>query len=314
LKPHTAVPDLPEQKRSYQNHILNGDAWNRFSPRDDDIVIATSLKTGTTWMQAIVENLIFQGRTLPATVWELSPWLERRLGNTDETLARLEGQMHRRCIKTHLPLDALPYHSQVKYIYVGRDGRDVFMSLWNHHRHLTDETLRAYHEFLVPQNQLLPACPEDIHDFFAQWISQSWFPWEAEGFPYWSPLYHLRSWWRYRHLSNILFVHFNDLLDDLDGEMRRIAAYLDIEVKATAWSRLLERMKFQQMQDSAEQYAPGSGKFLRGGAKRFFNVGSNGHWRGILNDDELEQYTAAVQRQLLGDCQRWLEYGKAPGI
>lgn len=39
---------LPERTRIYQNHHLDSTRWERFAPRDDDIVIATSYKSGTT--------------------------------------------------------------------------------------------------------------------------------------------------------------------------------------------------------------------------------------------------------------------------
>ena len=35
----------------------------------------------------------------------------------------VEVQVHRRFLKTHLPVDALKYLPKAKYIYIGRDGR-----------------------------------------------------------------------------------------------------------------------------------------------------------------------------------------------
>ena len=45
----------------------------------------------------------------------------------------VEAQTHRRFLKTHLPVDALVFSEKAKYIYIGRDGRDVVWSLYNHH-------------------------------------------------------------------------------------------------------------------------------------------------------------------------------------
>ena len=49
---------------------------------------------------------------------------------------------------------------------------------------------------------------------------------------------------------------------------------------------------------------------LSGGSKRFINKGTNGRWRGVLNDEELEQYRAMTRRALSPECTRWLEEGR----
>lgn len=151
-------------------------------------------------MQNIVGNLIFQDEPMPGLVWELTPWLDSSFGSSAEKLAQLAAQTHRRFLKTHLPLDALPYFPEVDYIYVGRDGRDVFMSLWNHYRHLQPDIFDHYNHHPSRRQDPFPPCPADIHDFFRLWISRSWFEWEQDGFSFWSLFYHVRSWWDFRHL------------------------------------------------------------------------------------------------------------------
>ena len=58
-------------------------------------------------------------------------------------LTALERQTHRRSIKTHLPLDSLLFDRRVKYVYVGRDPRDVFMSFWNFYGNFSPELLKG---------------------------------------------------------------------------------------------------------------------------------------------------------------------------
>ena len=69
----------PEIKHLYQHWSFDSLRWNFLTFRDDDIVITTSGKTGTTWTQGIVANLIFLGRDLPAPPFEMSPWLDMRM-------------------------------------------------------------------------------------------------------------------------------------------------------------------------------------------------------------------------------------------
>ena len=44
----------PAKTRELHNHHFDSTIWNDFSFRDDDIVIATYAKSGTTWMQQII--------------------------------------------------------------------------------------------------------------------------------------------------------------------------------------------------------------------------------------------------------------------
>ena len=51
----------PVKTRELHNHHFDSTAWNDFAFRDDDIVIATYAKAGTTWTQQIVGQLVFGG-------------------------------------------------------------------------------------------------------------------------------------------------------------------------------------------------------------------------------------------------------------
>ena len=49
----------PEKKRELHNHHFDSTIWNDLRFRDDDIIISTYAKSGTTWMQQIVAQLLF---------------------------------------------------------------------------------------------------------------------------------------------------------------------------------------------------------------------------------------------------------------
>src|SRR6266550_7695693 len=118
--------------RRYRSLVSDSGRWEGFHFRDDDIVISTPPKCGTTWMQMLCALLVFQTPQLPRRLTELSPWLDMQTAVRDDVVAALEAQQHRRFIKSHTPLDGLPYDERVTYICVGRDPRDVFLSLDNH--------------------------------------------------------------------------------------------------------------------------------------------------------------------------------------
>ncbi len=300
----------PRRSRVYQNHHMDGTRWDWFRPRRDDVVVATSYKAGTTWMQSIVANLVFQGEELPQPLGQLSPWLDLRTMPLELVLGTLEAQGHRRFVKTHLPLDGLRFFEELRYVYVARDARDVFMSLWNHYANYTAEARAALNAVPGRVGDELPPPPEDPHVFWQQWMTRGWFEWESDGWPYWSHLHNVRTWWEYRQLPNVLLVHFQDLLDDLAGEVRRVASFLGLEgLSEAVLARVVQNTGFEAMKARAETYAPGGGSSWRGGAGTFLHRGTNGRWRELLDEQELALYEAACARVLSPDCRRWLESG-----
>lgn len=303
----------PVRNHVYQFHLFDSLRWNFLTHRDDDVVVVTYAKSGTTWMQGIVANLIFLGDELPAPLLELSPWIERRGAPLELVLTGLERQTHRRVIKTHLPLDGFPYDQRVKYVYVGRDVRDVFMSQWNHYRNFSEAALTALNTSPGRVGPELPRCPDDIHEVWQNWMMRSWFEWETEGYPWCSPLRHPQLWWDYRHLPNIMFVHYADLLADFEGEVRRVADFLQIDVPPAAWPRIVHNCTLAEMRAAAarqEAVRPALSAVLKGGAETFFYKGTNGRWRDVLSSEELALYDQAAQRVLTADCRYWLENGR----
>jgi len=300
---------MPRIEHIYQNWMLDSTRWQQFKVRDDDIVVATPYKSGTTWMQTIVLHLIFQDLQV-REVHAFSPWLDRRLYPLAPILDRLEAQTHRRCIKSHLPLDGLIYFPQAKYIVVGRDARDVFMSLWNHDSHFTPEYYETLNNTPGRVGDPLPPCPDNPRDYWHNWITRGWFAWESEGYPHWSNMRHIQTWWNYRHLPNILMVHYNDLLKDLPSEIQRIADYLSIELSSEMLASIANLVTFSRMKEDAEQILPGIEFSFIGGAQTFINKGTNGRWREVLTEDDLKLYEAAVARNLTPDCADRLEHGR----
>lgn len=302
---------IPRRTRTYQNHHMDSTRWDRFNPRDDDIVIATSYKSGTTWMQMIVRHLLFENTDGLPSVMRMSPWIDSRFQLTvDEMVSTVESQEHRRFVKSHLPLDGLTYFPQVKYIVVGRDARDVFMSLWNHYSNYTPGFYERINNLPGLVGGPCPVCPEDIREFWSGWMSRGWFEWESEGYPLWSNLWHTKTWWEYRDLPNILFVHYNDLLNDSKGEIKRIADFLGIQITDEALQAVVNAVTFANVKANADQLVPEVAQAFEGGAQTFINKGTNGRWKPVLTAGDLELYEAAVERVLSPDCAKWLEHGR----
>ena len=304
------MADRPQRERIYQNHHLDSTRWDAVRFRPDDVVISTSYKAGTTWMQNIVAQLLFWDAEIPGPVTEISPWIGMRVRPLEPQLGMLEAQTHRRFLKSHLALDGLPYREDVQYIVVARDARDVFMSLFNHYINYTPLMQTMLNEAPGRVGSPLPRCPEDVNWLWRQWIGLGWFEWESDGWPFWSHLHHLKTWWEWRQLPNILLVHYNDLSADLAGEMRRVAAYLGIEPDEAEWPRLVEACTFSSMKQHASKIMPTADVGFVGGTDTFFYKGTNRRWSGVLSDEELALYPEALKRTLSPEAGEWLEKGR----
>lgn len=57
----TASIAWPRKTRELMNHHMDSTVWNDFDFRDNDVVVATYAKSGTTWTQQIVSQLLFKG-------------------------------------------------------------------------------------------------------------------------------------------------------------------------------------------------------------------------------------------------------------
>ena len=292
----------PKKSRELHSNHFQSTVWNDFKFRNDDIVISTYGKAGTTWTQQIVGQLIFNGAE-DVPVSELSPWLDLRVPPPEIKLPLMEAQTHRRFMKTHLPVDALVYSPQAKYIYIGRDGRDVLWSMYHHHANANDAFYDALNETPGLVGEKLGRVTTDVKTYFNTWI-------EKDGYPFWSFWENVSGWWAIRHLPNILFVHFDNLKRDMPGEIRRIAAFLDIPIDETRWPAILEHCSFDYMKKNADKSAPLGGALWEGGASTFINKGTNGRWRDALSAEESAAYEA-LAREKLGDvCARWLMTGE----
>jgi aryl sulfotransferase len=291
----------PRKTREIHNNHMDSTIWNEFPFRDDDIIIGTYAKSGTTWTQQIVSQLVFDGAE-GINVPETSPWVDMRLPAREEKLAALEAQTHRRFMKTHLPLDAFVFRPEVKHIYVARDGRDVMWSMHNHHQAFIPEFYEMVNNLpgLVGPALTPPVdCPRE---YFLAWL-------EDRGFPVWSFWENIGTWWEARELPNVMLVHFNNLKADLEGSVRRIAEFLEIEPSADKWPLILEHCSFDYMKEHAEMVTPLGGAIFEGGGRTFINKGSNGRWRERLTGEDSARYEARALAELGPDCAAWLKEG-----
>ncbi|MCK9993494.1 MAG: aryl sulfotransferase [Alphaproteobacteria bacterium] len=299
----------PERKYIYDNMTTDSRRWDGFKPRDGDIIISTPPKCGTTWTQMICALLVFQKTKFERRLSDYTPWLDMPAKPIEEILGVYEAQTHRRFIKTHTPLDGIPYFDNVTYLFVARDPRDAFISMGNHRKNMKPEMLAAMLRTAQARNIPLQAPASDAKAAFRNWISASGIP--AEGQPLeLNVLHHAQTFWQFRHLPNIHLLHYNDMKADLEGQMRRIAIAAGITVDTALWPELVAAASFEQMKENADTLAPASiGPQPWHDNAAFFNKGEHGQWRGILGDEELALYRGIMNERLEPELAHWLEHG-----
>jgi hypothetical protein len=271
--------------------------WLDFPIRDGDIVISTRSKHGTTWTQMICALLVLQTPDLPAPLPELSPWLDWTIAPKDEVFAKLEAQRHRRFIKTHTPLDGIPIHPQARYIVVARHPLDAAVSLYHQGANLIRERIAELTGVPVPESK--KQRPE-VRDWLVGWTLAGNDPRE------WPDMFPgVMAHWARREEPNLLLVHYADLSADLEGEMRRIAAWLEIEVPESRWPELVRAAGFAEMKAKAETTAPDPVGLMRS-RDAFFRSGRSGAAAELLSAEELAAYEARVASLIPKDLADWL--------
>ena len=295
-----ADADGTHKTRDLQNHHLDSTIWDEVALHDGDIVVASYAKAGAAWVQRIVAPLI-AGGDAAASVGDTATWVEFRGRPKAETLAALNGQTRRRILKTHLPVDALTLSPRAKYIYVGRDARDVVWSLHDHHMAAADAWREALNTRPGRVGPPLDRADPDIRRYYRTWLAE-------EGRPFWPYWDALAGWWAQRDRPNVKLVHFNDLKGALPEEIEGLADFLGVELEPERLPAILERVSLDQMKAKAGDGPPGGGIFSGGGGG-FINKGLNGRWRGVLSEDESTAYKEAAKEKLGRECASWLNHG-----
>jgi aryl sulfotransferase len=303
------APWAANVSRTYQNHTIDSTRWRGFAPRAGDVIVTTSYKSGTTWTLGVLYRMLALKEGIEPPMMDY--WIDARMFpiELDQQLAQLAAMPHRRVLKSHLAADGLPLWPEVRYVVVGRDARDVFMSLVNHYEQFTDVAYAAFNDSPGRVGDPLPRYDGDIHSLWRGWMTRGWFEWESEGYPWWGNMHHVASWWPLRHQPNVMFLHFNDLKADLSAQVRRLAGFIGVELTDAELADIVDGSSIDAMRQEAIDAGDPLAGFFRDGARGFFYKGTNQRWRDVLSSEELELYQAAKSRVLPPGCAEWLESG-----
>jgi len=297
----------------YRNVVMDSTRWQRVALRDDDIIVSTPPKCGTTWMQTCCALLLFRTPELPAPMSELSPWVDMLTWPMDELVSTIEAQRHRRFLKTHTPLDGLPWNPSVTYICVGRDPRDVALS-WDNHVAATDiDNLLNARIAAVGMDDLAelfpdgpPAPPsEDPEERFWQWIESDPDAMLDTMVGLANLAHHIATFWERKDEPNVHLFHYAEMKADLPVQLRRLAGILAIDIDDDELARLVDAASFESMKSRADMLAPDTTHKIWQDNARFFDRARSGGWHDIPDADG-PRYHDRISALASADVIAWL--------
>lgn len=224
-------------------------AFDGYEPLPQDVFICSYFKSGTNWAMQIAYQIATHGQGEFTHVHDVIAWPDSPSGYAIPlSEAPIIAGTDRRVIKTHLALDRIPFSPQARYIAVVRDPKDAFVSGF----HFTRDVMFGPLMFTL----------SDFLDYFLDddFIFEAWW-------------HFANSYWQVRHCDNVLFLTYEEMINDLPGAVRRIAELMDITLSEAEFAQVCEKSSFAYMKVINHQFYPGrmtpwsnpNGKMMRQG-------------------------------------------------
>ncbi|XP_056142654.1 sulfotransferase 2B1-like [Lampris incognitus] len=249
-----------------------------FPVEDTDVFVVTYPKSGTTWMQEILPLLLNGGDLTPVQSipnWDRVPWLEEtRVATVVDCLASPRGFV------THLPYHLMPtslQNSKAKVIYVTRNPKDVMVSSYYFHQmacFLDDPgTFQEFSDKFL-KGQVL----------FGKWTD------------------HVKSW-RHTELGDrILYITYEEMVQDLPGAVRCFSDFLGRNLSEEAIQKIADHCCFDKMKTNRmSNYSLVSEEFMDSSKSPFLRKGISGDWKNHFTPEQEANFSAIIRKEMEGE-------------
>ncbi|KAL5702248.1 hydroxyjasmonate sulfotransferase [Ranunculus cassubicifolius] len=240
------------------------DLQSHFEARDDDVILASPMKCGTTWLKALVSTIVHCCNNL---VEEADPLVTK---NPHDIVPTLEANLHKtidhstmpspRVLHSHLRFHLLPEpmkNSPCKLIFVARNPKDVFVSLY----HFLN-TSRTSEQEPHPLNELFESFCEGGY-IFGLYFN------------------HVLGYWNesLKNPKKVLFLKYEDLKRESMENVKKLAEFLG-----------------KPFRNDEEVNTKGSPAIFDWKCTSFFRSGAVGDWKNYLTEEmgeKLDQITCS---------------------
>ncbi|XP_020360528.1 amine sulfotransferase [Oncorhynchus kisutch] len=247
------------------HQVQHLDSLETFEIRDDDIVVVTYPRSGTTWTQYILsllyhEDQMTEGSNQP--IQELVPFLEENSRQID-----YNNKPSTRTFASHLHLSSIPQglREKGKVIYIARNPKDVAVSLFN----------------LQNFTKVLKSEP-DFNTFLIQFLKGevlggSWFD-------------HVDDWYAHKDEFDILSMTYEDMIKDTRGAIVRISNFLGKKLEDQTIDTIVDKSSFKNMKEDPQARRDKQHPTFFEQSGSFIRKGKVGDWKTVFTVAQSEGF------------------------
>ncbi|CAH1244935.1 SULT2B1 [Branchiostoma lanceolatum] len=250
------------------------EAMKTFEIRDDDVVILSSLKSGTNWMLEIVSNILGGKNESASPVGpefsELELWPPKKTTllhrAAREAISSADDNPYAIPTGTARP-GSSKYQGLVKVIVIMRNPKDVCVSFY----YYLQKTLHLK----TPESW-----EQHSKDFLdGKIIFGDYFD-------------HVLGWWQMKDDPHFLFMKYEDLKKDFRSSVKTIAAFLEKELTDEDLDRLLTSYSVESMRKTLAK--------SNGWRKNIVRKGVVGDWKNHFSAEESAKFDQRYRERMAG--------------
>ncbi|XP_004478467.1 sulfotransferase 1C3-like [Dasypus novemcinctus] len=286
---------IPEKKSLLMNildvdgvplPIVSKEMWNKiynFQAKPDDLILATYPKSGTTWMQEILDMIQNDGdvaKCKRANSLDRYPFLEVSFPHKEKHDVDIAIEMPSpRILKTHLPSHLIPpsiWKQKCKVICVARNAKDCLVSYYHFHRMAS----------ILPDPQ---SWEEFCEDFMSGKLAYgSWYD-------------HVKGWWDAKDKHRILYVFYEDIKKNPKCTIHKVLEFLEKTLPEETINKIVYHTSFDVMKENPMANHTSIPSYIYDHTiSKFLRKGMPGDWKNHFTVTMNEKFDEHYKKKMAG--------------